>query len=327
MEWKIYKITNKLNNKVYIGQTKNKIQARFKAHLTAARLGKTFRFYQAIRKHGEEAFYIEEVCTVNTIEEANILETKYILEFMSNNPKYGYNGTSGGTGGWMIGKLSEEKQLQWKNAVSKASKGNSNGRYCGTTDEEIKKLLIEFATKFGYICGLQPLVGYGVERGIEIPKHFTQFRFGGNYRSLTNDVAKELKMEYIPHIRGEKWKISQHYKQLSKQRKMPKKIKEVKSFEGRIKKIRDSKIYDKNYRFCGTTNEQLIELMENFLHEHSRYPTHLELIEYGKKIKVKVPSGFTKTRFSSMFSNLQKIVAERTGIQHTKKRKQDVSNS
>lgn len=327
MDWKIYKITNIKNGKIYIGQTKNKVQARFKAHLTAARLGITFRFYHAIRKYGEAAFIIEEIDTAASLEEASQKETHYINFYSSNHPDYGYNANTGGTGGWMIGKLSEERQKEWKEAVIKSSIGEKNARYCGTTNEEIKRLLIDFVNNFGYICGLLPLVGYGIEKNIEVPKHFTEFRFGGDYRNLALEVAKELNIQYDPYIRGKKRKISQYYKNLSKQRKMPHKIKELKTFEGKIEKIRNSKLGEKNYMFCGTTNEQLIELMTKFVENHGYYPTHKEFVEYGKLNNLIVPTAFTNSRFDGKYENLRNIIIEKTGIKYTKKRNRNGINN
>lgn len=218
MEWKIYKITNTKNAKVYIGQTKNGIKERLSGHFTAARQLKQFRFYHAIRKYGEASFVIEQIDTAQTLEEANQKEAYHIDQYLSNHPGFGYNATKGGTGGWMIGRLSEEKQKEWRESVSKANKGENNATYCGTTDEQIKDLLKEFAMQYGYICGITVLCGYGIEKGTDIPKSFTKFRFGGSYKSLAKMVAKELNMQYNAHARGEKRKISIYYKNLSKNR-------------------------------------------------------------------------------------------------------------
>lgn len=47
----IYKITNQINNKVYIGQSVN-IKKRFNQHKCAARDGENSYFYKALRKYG-----------------------------------------------------------------------------------------------------------------------------------------------------------------------------------------------------------------------------------------------------------------------------------
>ena len=92
---RIYIIRNTINSKVYIGQTKVSLKLRFQNHLSAARNGKDYIIGKAIRKYGEENFYIEllEECT---IEELNEREKYWISYFNSTNNKFGYNMSIGG---------------------------------------------------------------------------------------------------------------------------------------------------------------------------------------------------------------------------------------
>ena len=92
---RIYIIKNTINNKVYIGQTKVSLKLRFQSHLSSARNGKDYIIGKAIRKYGEENFYIEllEECT---IEELNEREKYWISYFNATNNKFGYNMSIGG---------------------------------------------------------------------------------------------------------------------------------------------------------------------------------------------------------------------------------------
>lgn len=92
---RIYIIRNTINSKVYIGQTKVSLKLRFQNHLSAARNGKDYVIGKAIRKYGEENFYIEllEECT---IEELNEREKYWISYFNATNNKFGYNMSIGG---------------------------------------------------------------------------------------------------------------------------------------------------------------------------------------------------------------------------------------
>ena len=92
---RIYIIRNTINSKVYIGQTKVSLKLRFQNHLSAARNGKDYVIGKAIRKYGEENFYIEllEECT---IEELNEREKYWISYFNATNSKFGYNMSIGG---------------------------------------------------------------------------------------------------------------------------------------------------------------------------------------------------------------------------------------
>lgn len=96
----IYKITNLINGKIYIGQSKD-IYKRWKEHKTAARK-KTGRanypLYSAIKKYKIENFSFEivEICT---FEESNEKEKYWIASYNSLCEKmggYGYNLTIGG---------------------------------------------------------------------------------------------------------------------------------------------------------------------------------------------------------------------------------------
>lgn len=93
----IYKITNLINGKVYIGQSIN-IEKRVKEHFYKAKCKKDVSYnsalHSAIRKYGEENFTWEVIaeCSIDDIDE---LEKKYIKEYNSIVPE-GYNILSGG---------------------------------------------------------------------------------------------------------------------------------------------------------------------------------------------------------------------------------------
>lgn len=68
----IYKITNLVNNKVYIGQTKQTLKRRYAHHLSSARHRDNY-LYRAMRKYKVENFKIEQIDTAETLEQ---LDTK-----------------------------------------------------------------------------------------------------------------------------------------------------------------------------------------------------------------------------------------------------------
>lgn len=92
---RIYIIRNTVNTKVYVGQTTVSIKLRFQNHLSAARNGKDYIIGKAIRKYGEDKFYIEllEECLE---EELNEREVYWISYFNSTDSKFGYNMSIGG---------------------------------------------------------------------------------------------------------------------------------------------------------------------------------------------------------------------------------------
>ena len=90
----IYKATNKINGKCYIGQTRHSLENRRRIHYTKARQGIKTHFYSAIRKYGEDNFEWEIICSASDKATLNELETYYITKY--NSIKQGYNMVDGG---------------------------------------------------------------------------------------------------------------------------------------------------------------------------------------------------------------------------------------
>lgn len=91
----IYKYTNSVNGKVYIGQTSKTMSER--AQKNGHNYSECRKFYSAIKKYGWDSFVPEVICTVETIDEANELEQRYISIYNSTNDMYGYNIALGGS--------------------------------------------------------------------------------------------------------------------------------------------------------------------------------------------------------------------------------------
>lgn len=110
----VYKITNKVNNKVYIGITSKGISARWKEHLYSAEHGCPFKLHNAIRKYGKENFSVELIDFANSREELAQKEQQYISEYKSIQDEYGYNMTEGGDGtfGKVVSEETKEKIRQ-----------------------------------------------------------------------------------------------------------------------------------------------------------------------------------------------------------------------
>jgi group I intron endonuclease len=84
---KIYKHTNKINGKSYIGITKGELKRRWRKNGDGYKLNRVF--YKAIKKYGWENFDHEVLELVEDYKEALLKESKYI-EFY-NSVKNGYN--------------------------------------------------------------------------------------------------------------------------------------------------------------------------------------------------------------------------------------------
>ncbi len=114
----IYKVTNQINQKSYIGKTELPFNVRKNNHLSDTRRGCEFAFHRALRKYGEENFIWEII--EDSINEKILLDDRekhYIALYESFGPK-GYNMSKGGEGqtGWIP---SDETRAIW----SKQRKG------------------------------------------------------------------------------------------------------------------------------------------------------------------------------------------------------------
>ena len=91
----IYKITNKINDKVYIGLTTTSIEQRWKGHINESK--KCDRhLYASMRKYGIENFVIEKIDETDDFKKLGELERYYITLYKSTDDNFGYNNTFGG---------------------------------------------------------------------------------------------------------------------------------------------------------------------------------------------------------------------------------------
>jgi len=104
----VYKHTNLINKKVYIGITSHPPEHRW-------RNGKGYshnpHFDASIIKYGWENFSHEILCENLSKEEAELKEIELIRKYNSNNEEFGYNLTSGGGSGTMRHSESSKKLM------------------------------------------------------------------------------------------------------------------------------------------------------------------------------------------------------------------------
>jgi len=112
----IYKVTNKINNKIYIGLTTYSLSHRKGQHYQDCKRINS-KFCNALKKYNKEDFIWEIIENCSSIEDMINKEIEYIKKFDS--IKKGYNLREGGEGG---GKHSNESKI--KSSLSK--KGNKH---------------------------------------------------------------------------------------------------------------------------------------------------------------------------------------------------------
>lgn len=115
---KIYKYTNKINGKSYIGQTIRPISIRNQRHLTDAKNNDSLMFHRAINKYGIENFeltILEDNINEDMLDSREIYWIKYYDTYYLNNN--GYNMTEGGAWGNAPRKLSDFNILKIKDEL------------------------------------------------------------------------------------------------------------------------------------------------------------------------------------------------------------------
>lgn len=169
----IYKITNLINGKVYIGQTVRPLNQRLANH----KLYPKSLISNAFKKYGIENFTIETIDTAVNKEELDSKERMWIEHYNSISPN-GYNLTKGG-GGTLGYKLSKETRLK----ISRANKGKPSHTKGKVLSEETKRK-ISISRKGKYSGENNP--NYGKTHSLETRRKISEANKG---RKLS-EVAK-----------------------------------------------------------------------------------------------------------------------------------------
>jgi len=137
--YSIYRITNKIDSKCYIGYTKNP-KDRFKQHLRNARNSdKCPKLYRAIRKWGAENFSFDILCEGEDNKSGLEIAESLMIEIF--NPEYNLN--KGGSG-VVNHSLSTKDRIRLSKLGSKNPAFGKPGTFLGKTHtEETKKIIKE----------------------------------------------------------------------------------------------------------------------------------------------------------------------------------------
>ena len=174
----IYKITNQVNGKVYIGQTIHTLSHRKNRHLECMRNGIDRHLYNAMRKYGLENFTFEEIDHADTIDDLNYLESYYITKYDS--VRNGYNMGYGGDNNVMFSndvKVKHAATMQTDSVRNKIS--NSLKLYRQNhpfTDEHRRKLSEKAMGNHNFGTGDTRSIGCYCDDGFGHILHFHSYR-------------------------------------------------------------------------------------------------------------------------------------------------------
>jgi group I intron endonuclease len=95
----VYKITNVLNGKEYIGQTTSEMTKRWKSHKASSRDNRSDSiFHRALAKYGFDVFVVHVLCSCSDQTELDKMECSFIEHYNTKTPS-GYNTKGGGANG------------------------------------------------------------------------------------------------------------------------------------------------------------------------------------------------------------------------------------
>jgi len=173
----IYKATNKINGKMYIGQTVKSLNRRISRHIGNALNNRdTYYFHKAIRKYGIDNFKWEIVKECDSLEELNKAEIKMIKKYNTFNNGYNLNLGGGSNNGF---RHTEET----KKKISESLIGEKHPLYGKHRSEETKK-------KIGDANRGEKCYNYGKHRSEETKRKMSKAK-KGKYIGSKNLRAKK----------------------------------------------------------------------------------------------------------------------------------------
>lgn len=223
--YKIYKITNTVNNKSYIGMTKNSVEKRWEKHLADSKCP-LYPIHRAISKYGSEKFTIEILIESDNRQFIADSEQFFIDEYKSHISKNGYNVARGGYGGDLGSEINAKRRQtilnfsrEKKQEISEKIKLKITG---STRTEETKIRMSELQLAKG---------GYGPEKHSDKTKDKISKANTGKVRSVEarQTYSENAKLRGTgPQLQGKKvgclccnkeWDIgnyTQHIKRMTK---------------------------------------------------------------------------------------------------------------
>lgn len=192
----VYKITNKVTNKIYIGITNQGSGARYRHHWYESRIGEPSPIHRSMAKHGEDNFTLEIIDFADTYDELKEKEKYWIKQYNSTDKSIGYNLTEGGDG-----TFGREHSEETKDKIRQKALGRK-------VSEETKRKMSE--TRLGKCSDKQRehLLKLTVGQSKKIYQYDTNFNLIGEYNSIKeaskitgidrNTIGRQLKKEVNP---------------------------------------------------------------------------------------------------------------------------------
>ncbi|MGO3739155.1 MAG: GIY-YIG nuclease family protein [Marinomonas foliarum] len=192
----VFKITNNITGKHYIGTSFNSGFQRFEQYVEATNEGLDFPLYNDIRENGIEAFTVEELFETSDKQELYELETDYISIYNGESLRgYKIAQTAEKSAGLSFGK----KALFDANGVSTAEQPKKTRKAATKKTVELPKKTIEPAPTaksfFGELIGEERLSGAAAAKEPEKKKAPTRTKSKASIQKMLNEAEKASKKE------------------------------------------------------------------------------------------------------------------------------------
>ena len=198
--YKVYKYTNLLNGKIYIGQTCSSLEKR--AGHNGYKYKKCIYFYNAIKKYGWNNFRGEILLDNLTREEANLMEIKLISFYNSNNKSIGYNISDGGNTNSVRRRSVYQYDLEG-NYIQKFISATEAENKLGISSGRISSACLHSGTagKYQWRYTKEKHIDKGYINGIN--KKVYQYDLNGNYLKCYDSLSKageQFSLDAFKHI-------------------------------------------------------------------------------------------------------------------------------
>lgn len=196
----IYAIQNKINSKIYFGQTIQDLDHYWKYNVRCALNGKDYKpaLYAAIRKYGPDCFEFIHIGTVDSKCDLDNWERICILIYGTKDKKLGYNLTDGGDG-----TVGAERTEEWKANISIGNTGKTWGedrKLAASRQRKGKVLSDEHRARIG--AGVKGTKK--PEQWVEKLKARNAARKGEKRKSRTSEHQAKLSASRIANTRARK---------------------------------------------------------------------------------------------------------------------------
>lgn len=188
----VYKLTNKINNKVYIGQTNN-IKRRIQEHKHDVKTKS--HIHRAIKKYGWESFSVEVLYYGPEYDEE---ERKWVQYYDSTNKEKGYNITTGGISS--LGEGNPAAKLTQREVDNVIELLKNTNKTCQQISQELNISLKNIYNINSGVCWIQKDMKYPIR---QLTNYLTEDIVNSIYDNLINTDLSYLEI-------ANKWNVKSH---------------------------------------------------------------------------------------------------------------------